>query len=52
MQKEKKKMLEVLKFYADDKNYRQVPCGYELTSNIEIDKGREARDIIKKIENR
>jgi len=45
-----KMALEGLRFYAEKENYKQiVPLGYNLTSQVELDNGKLAREIFKKL---
>ncbi len=53
MDKNDKNIIDVLKFYANEKNYFYIhPTEEKLVSLIEKDKGRKARNLIEELENR
>lgn len=43
-------LLEVLRFYADEDNYREMPFGHVMYSPIEHDRGHMARLVLEKVE--
>lgn len=48
---QKQKIIQCLEFYAKTGNYSQcVAMGYELASNIELDNGERARQLLLELE--
>lgn len=50
------KIIEAIKFYADENNYKSSSTGFVLqyepvSSPIEMDKGKQARNLIRKLNN-